>query len=561
MDSSQELRRSQRVKNLLNNNDSSETVQKSPFLFKRQKIGTPASEPIPVVSVQPPKPPGASVVSAEQIIPLNKDDMLRILSKEMPLDKASIIQTFMTNSRITNERVPSIYSSYFFRKDIIKNFQREVINNIPSNKLASYPLSTYNLYNKDDILNNTTFRPDILGSRIIEKTSGYTAASSSNMTKFINFLSQKICSEIGGKYAKTAVQRAIDLVNNENEFDILIASTKVIEDVTLPMENRLAGVVAFIIVELGECHKYPASYSINLICTDTSKAVAGTGSLLMGAFLYTILSHPINTRPTNPIRFPQGKSFLSVTSKRLQDGSIIENCTFGSTEPLIPIQHVAVLELAQAYINTGGLCMYEKYGFTYDQTMFSDDTTGVKCFDDRDNLPMIIDFTSKQGYAELDIDAKKNKIINIAAGNEPGFQKSKICSIRGDQQRLLGYLKSIKLYLDNTAGSSLDDFLRGSVEGVLVKQLKTINQNPTAPRGRKATGPPPQEGSLDEFINYLENPPQPPDPVMQAKVERLITFLPKIKTAPKPVSSTARVPGGGTRKKNKFNKRKTKRHH
>jgi hypothetical protein len=96
----------------------------------------------------------------EEIIPLKKDDLIRILSREMPLEKASIIQKFINKSNITNQQVPSIYSSYFFRKDIIKEFQRNLINKIPSDKMAAFPLSTYNLYNKDDILNNTFYKQD-----------------------------------------------------------------------------------------------------------------------------------------------------------------------------------------------------------------------------------------------------------------------------------------------------------------------------------------------------------------------------------------------------------------
>ena len=99
----------------------------------------------------------------------------------------------------------------------------------------------------------------------MEKTVGYSTESTNNMKLFIDFLSKNICSDIGSHYAQRAVERAIDLTNNEQEFDILIASTRIIEDVSLPINERLAGVVAFIIVELGECKKYPKSYSINLI--------------------------------------------------------------------------------------------------------------------------------------------------------------------------------------------------------------------------------------------------------------------------------------------------------
>lgn len=103
----------------------------------------------------------------------------------------------------------------FFRKDIIKEFQRKVIKEIPSDKLVGFPLSTYNLYNKDDVLNNTTYRPHILGSRNIEKNTAYSTESNENMEKFLKLLSKKICSGIGGSYAKTVVEKAISLSKNE----------------------------------------------------------------------------------------------------------------------------------------------------------------------------------------------------------------------------------------------------------------------------------------------------------------------------------------------------------
>lgn len=124
------------------------------------------------ISVQSAPPLLLSASSESQInseTKLTKDEILRILSKEMPMDKASLTGKFINTNGIENIKVASIYSSYFFRKDIIKQFQKEVINQIPSDKINNFPLSCYNLYNKDDVLNNTTYRPDKLGNRIIEK--------------------------------------------------------------------------------------------------------------------------------------------------------------------------------------------------------------------------------------------------------------------------------------------------------------------------------------------------------------------------------------------------------
>jgi hypothetical protein len=502
-----------------------EKIEDNSFFSRGKRRESPVSAP-EISSKRTRIQPREVITEQEEIIPLKKDDLIRILSREMPLEKASIIQKFINKSNITNQQVPSIYSSYFFRKDIIKEFQRNLINKIPSDKLAAFPLSTYNLYNKDDILNNTFYKQDRLGTRYTEKNGRYTAESQQNIKLFIDLLTKKICSGIQGDYAKIAVEKTIDLVKNEDKFDILVTSTKVLEDLSLNIEQRISSITSFIIVELGECEKYPGCYSINLICTDLNNALPGTGSILMGAFLYTILSHPDNTRPKAQINFPEGNSFLKVTSKRLSSGSVIENAVFTTTEPLVPVQQIAVLELASSYINVGGLCMYEKFGFTHDPTMFSNESLGIECFDDRDNLPMLINFKTKPGYTGLSNFQKKEKILNITAGLDKGFPKSKICFLRGGQQKLLGYLKSIKLYMDNQPGASLDDYLSSSREGILIYQLKKIHAPPYS--GSRRTAPTPsREGTLDEFIDYLENPPAIPNTDMEAKVNKLISYLPK----------------------------------
>lgn len=507
------------------------------FSFTRKKVklsnSVPAvgTEKVAVVAPQ-------SVTDKEEVIPLTTKDITRIISRDMPFDKASLIASIAKNSNIINQQVPSIYSSYFFRKDILKAFQSRLEEKIPPTELAKNPLSIYNLYNKDDILNNTFYRPDRLGTRFTEKNSGYSKESLNNMKQFIKILAgppgkknpNGVCLRIGEEYAEKAVRHAIDLMNNEDKFDILIVSTRKLENLSLPLEQRITDIVAFIIVELGECKKYPASYSINLICTNTKRAIPGTGALLMGAFLYTILSHPPNRKPSVPITFPEGKSFLKVTSKRLMDESIIEKAFFTTPEPLIPIQQVAVLELALAYTNPGGLCMYEKFGFTYDRTMFSDNTTNppVDCFVDRDNLPMLIDFDAKPGYAGLSQEDKREKIVNITAGLDRGFSKSIICSIRDpNRQKLLGLLKTVKLYIDNEPGSSLADFPPTDEKGALLYELNMIHTTLPSKPSRKKLLPPTRPGTLDEFIDYIESMPTTPDADMEQKITKLITFLPK----------------------------------
>jgi hypothetical protein len=183
--------------------------------------------------------------------------------------------------------------------------------------------------------------------------------------------------------------------------------------------------------------------------------------------------------------------------------------------------------------------MYEKFGFTYDQTMFSV-AKGIECFNDRDNLPMLIDFYTKPGYAQLDKNGKNRKIVDILIGSDKGYPKSKICGVRGNYQRLLGMIKSIKLYIDNVPGSSLADFVGN--EGVILHKIRFMHVNPNlagrSASSRSAATPPAIEGTIDEVINYLENPPVPDDLTMKAKIDHIITFLPKEKKKPSRVATT-----------------------
>ena len=57
---------------------------------------------------------------------------------------------------------------------------------------------------------------------------------------------------------------------------------------------------------------------------------------------------------------------------------------------------------------------------------------------------------------------------------------------------------------------------------------------------RRNAPPPSRPGTLDEFINYIENPPTTPDADMEQKISKLIQFLPKEKK------------GGKLSKKNKI---------
>jgi hypothetical protein len=454
-----------------------------------------------------------------------------------------------TESGIYSSRTEeTTYSSYFFRKDIVDNFKKNVMALLPPEKKESFPLSSYGLYNVDDILENIGQR-GTLKTRFTEKSPEYQELRKKNMDKLIKYLSSKICGDITSDYAKKAVEKAISLTARENIFDIIVLSSKNIESIAIEEDeedeedrdeeaevedsgddeeeeytaksatssiddiiaHRLSGVVGFIIVELGECKTYPHGYSINLICTN-NKAPAGSGSILMGLYLYTILSHPDKT-DTEAIIFPPGKGELTIVEKPhsadIEDTDI--EYSFSTLESLTPVQQFGILELASAYTNPGGLCMYEKFGFQYTESMF-----GTQCFEDFSNLPMLIDFKTKPGYAELSTEQKKQKILNITTGTDKGFPKSKICSVRDSyinpagkniltrEQTLLGYLKTLKLLIDHDMSRVIGVDADKPIED-LYYTIKFINE-PKSRTPYEERPEPSNPGSVDAYINYLETP-------------------------------------------------------
>lgn len=140
------------------------------------------------------------------------------------------------------------------------------------------------------------------------------------------------------------------------------------EDESLP--------ISFLVVEKGECEKLSGAWSVNLICAalQSPKGLKGLGQILMGLYLYTIAEN-----------------------EEVQE-------------------KVGVLELANGYINAGGLASYSKLGFVVDESLYGED-----CFPNYNNLPMIAN------------DINPDRIIDIL-NNVPdaSYQKQQICLI-GDR--------------------------------------------------------------------------------------------------------------------------------
>jgi hypothetical protein len=413
------------------------------------------------------------------------------------------------------------YRSYFFRKDIIDRFQKEVKCRLGPG--STNPLATCKLYNSDEIYEVIKDKYSSTRTRDVSNPD-YWRYKKEAMTKFIKNMSKEICGkDIGSEYIEGSFKSAplirpdemsertrnrsmqISPYDESYKYDILLLSTPdfekravkisdegddendendeigdnesdigedddndeeyvpkmdaVSEDQAL--SHRFKSIMGFIVVQLGECPKYPFSYTINIICTRDG-AIPGSGSVLMGAYLYATVFHPDKGNNLTEINLPPGMAKLITTDYQATPDSDTEFITeFQTSEQLIPVQQIATLELASSYMNVGGLCMYEKFGFQYDPTMYNGYTgNGITCFEDFFNLPMKIDFnsptivtdsTTVPGYGSLEGQAGKlSKIVAIVAGADLGFPKSRICSIRGLEQKLLGALKTIRIALEKT---------------------------------------------------------------------------------------------------------------
>jgi hypothetical protein len=161
-------------------------------------------------------------------------------------------------------------------------------------------------------------------------------------------------------------------------------------------DKKLRSVMGFLIVQKGECRAFPEDYAVNLICVKDD-AEPGTGPLLIGLYLYTIIER-------------------RRTTGHLQLG---------------------LLELAGGYYNIAGLCLYSKFGF--------EPTINLAipgCFSTPGNMPMELHIPSKYGVGTIDtiqqLEHAKQIICSIIAGDRfhKGF-KLPICKVRTNQSALI----------------------------------------------------------------------------------------------------------------------------
>lgn len=524
--------------------------------------------------------------------------------RKVPTKEVNTIE--ITETQQQNELIN--YNSYFFRKDIVSNYQNDLLNKI--NKLKNEnpnlktPMDFYKIYNLDSVLEycgtKTTYN--------LRSNPQNEEERKNQIENLKNFLASNICSGIGEDYAMKAVKKAFE----KKEFDIAVLATSqmeenidIIEDddisesqlteysqttqyedysyllgkdikdsqqdkeylpenyrkITAKLRNnnlfkyRTSSIKAFIIVELGECKLYPRAFSVNLICAkkgDTvnpfdlnSGAVSGSGNILMGLYLYSILCHPdIKTSDIGIFKysFPKGKALLTQVPKKIkiEDSSKftvkeeteidIDEVIF--KEPLIYVQHIAVLELAGAYTNAGGLCSYEKFGYNYNPQLY-----GANCFEDYNNLPMVIYFNTD--YSGND-DMKKMRVVSIAAGDKKAdFNKSLICNIRDNmKQKVLGFLKNANIYLTNNVDQNeFKDY--NDVSPQLEQILMYIYKN----------------NLMNNLITYIENPQQKQNPQLEKIIKNIYDNMADFLKGGK---KTGKSKNYKKTKKNKSKNRKTK---
>jgi len=172
------------------------------------------------------------------------------------------------------------------------------------------------------------------------------------------------------------VKRSVDLsLGTSDKFDMIIIA----EFDPIWTEFK---VYSFIVVEIGECRLHAKAAAVKLIC---SQPKSNMGKFSMAAFLFAILSHP-------------------------------------------SLRQEGVLELASGYNNAPGLCLYQKFGFQPDFSLFD-----AACFNNASLLPMRVKL-DEGVYASLDQEERKNLVINVALQKANAMAtKHPVCNVRSGQ--------------------------------------------------------------------------------------------------------------------------------
>lgn len=206
-------------------------------------------------------------------------------------------------------------------------------------------------------------------------------------------LSISVCE---GKIGNTYGRNAMNNLKNINNFDLLVVmdpSIKIVKSTKAEHQatKKLLSIIAFIIVEKGECQQSKRSlksntalidrsdvYSVNLICRreDKPDKTSVKGVVLLGAYMYCIKNSPL----------------IAIKDK------------------------IGILELAGAYTNLSGFFSYTKIGFDKDNTFY-----GNTCFADPGNLPMSVDINQHNNEDIIQMVCGDKKRVRVAINDDTGI--------------------------------------------------------------------------------------------------------------------------------------------
>lgn len=205
-----------------------------------------------------------------------------------------------------------------------------------------------------------------------------------NIEIIINTLARSSCKgEIHPDYGRNSVRRGITVTN---AYDIVIIADSSIKQ-KQNIQDKLQDIYGMMVVQKGECIKYPQIYAINLICANKPNI----SKFLLGLYM----------------------------------------CTIKKTPNLPPY---GLLEVGGNYTNVSAYCAYQKFGFNHEEQLIDN------CFPDdaRGNLPMVVDIDM---FSLDDI----FKIIK----DEINLPKDDLCYIRGNLQEKIATYQKIKYVLEN----------------------------------------------------------------------------------------------------------------
>jgi hypothetical protein len=237
-------------------------------------------------------------------------------------------------------------------------------------------------------------------------------------------IDENICNAIALQYVNDVLEKSIEQSKNYINYDIAF-----VIDQTKP--KNASAILSFAIVQRSECFKFENAYALKLIC---SRKCFSCGNLLMGLYLYTILSHP--------------KSIKYIKEP-------IESKLTNGNEYGHPVLHLGILEISGGYKNIRGLCLYTKFGFRINTKLSG---TSSNCFADDNNIAMIKRFRTDELTTQnedtmdnilkdvYDAEIERNKIISIVKRENPGYKKHVMCEFTNKslQEKLAHLYNNLK---------------------------------------------------------------------------------------------------------------------